>query len=162
MLRRLSDHEMRVRPLPAGDEVAPRCELVLDGRPTDHRVSGAVLQAGLSCGDGRLLLFLTDGVPQEDRLSVLLLGPDLALLDGIELQAMYATQAFAQLRLQEPDRVRFQFNGEFDWQVRLLPAARATAPAPTLAPDPPGVQRLVAGAQRHFCISTEPRSASVG
>lgn len=154
MLRRLSESELRVRPVEAADEAAPRCELVLDGRPTGHRVEGAVLEAAVSCGDGRLLLFLTDDVPQEDALTVLLLGPDLALLDAATLGAMYATGRFEALQLREPDRIGFRFIGEADWEIGLLRSPQLALPGGL--GDPAGVKRPWA-LRRHFVVRGEPK-----
>lgn len=155
VLRQLDATEVSVRPLAAGErrDELPRCELLLDGHATGCQLDGAVLEAAVSCGDGRLLLFLTDGMPHEDFLTVVLLSAALDPQDGIALGAPYSTGSFSALRLVEPDTVGFRFIGDTDWAIQLLPAPRFGVP---LFGDPTGVRRKF-GLRRWFKVLGDPR-----
>lgn len=99
------------------------------------------------------MLFLTDGVPFEEYLSIHLLDRDWDLLDTVVLGGLYSTGSFCLLRLIEPDTVSFRFIDDKDWSVTVL--ARPAPSLPFLS-EPRGVKRAI-GFSRHFIIRSSPR-----
>ena len=100
----------------------------------------------------RHLLFLTDDVPHEEVLSIVLLDAGFQLLDSATIGRAYHTGLFAHPRLIEPGRVEFEFMGHGTWAVDVLAAPRLRLP---FVPDAAGVGRPF-GLQRHFIVSFKP------
>ena len=138
-----------------GQRAAARSEIVVDGTPSGRYTEGVVLEAAIAW-NGHHLLFMTDGVPHEDYLTIQLLGHDLVALDGVTIGAMYSTGSFSLLELVEPDVVRFRFIGDTDWAVELLRQPELALP---LLGDPTGVRRRF-GLRRHFRVHGRPRPES--
>lgn len=138
-------------PAQAEDET-PRSELRSDGQPTGCILAGAVLEAAVQWHDQHLL-FITDDVPYEEALRIVLIGPNLAVLDTAELGAAYATGSFTDLALLPPDTVRFRFIGDTDWTVRLLAQDQFRLP---WVSEPRGVSRPL-GFSRRFVVDGQPQ-----
>ncbi|NRF67055.1 hypothetical protein HLB44_08685 [Aquincola sp. S2] len=152
-MRQLLGSELAVRPLAsAGPDDEPKCELLRAGAPTGCQVFGAVLEAAILWND-RTLLFMTDGIPYEDFLTIHLFDDRLSPLDSASIGTMFSTGSFSLLRLDEPNRVVFRFIGDTAWTVELLEQPVLQLP---LLGDPPGVQRRLR-LQRHFRLHTQPR-----
>lgn len=145
---RLTD-DITLRPQPFNDE--PSGEVWIAGRSTGTIVSGCVLEAAVRCRRG-WLLFVTDGVPYEDMLTIHLLDERGRLLDSARIGGPYATGSFSQVRVEPPAIVRFRFIDDADWSVRVLDKPR---PAVPWWPDARGVWR---GARltRHFELRRTP------
>jgi hypothetical protein len=129
----------------------PRSELVVDGVPTGQIVPGAVLEGAVewrSCH----LLFMTDDIPFEELLRILLLDSKLNLLDSAQIGSPYSTGSFSSLRLKEPDTVQFRFIGGTTWSVQLLSTSRLRLP---FVSEPLGVHRAF-GFFRHFIVRGSP------
>ncbi|NML15569.1 hypothetical protein [Azohydromonas caseinilytica] len=142
--------DLTLRPRSTGqDELCS--EVLLAGHPCGTVVSGQVLEAAVRCPGG-WLLFVTDGVPFEDMLSVHLLNREGRLLDSARIGGPYTTGSFANLRLEPPGTVHFDFIDNARWSVRLLQQPR---PALPWLPDMPGVWRGPR-LQRHFEIHRDP------
>ena len=147
--------DVSIRPAGAGgDDEVPRSEILVGNRPTGHFVSGAVLEAAVRWNDC-YLLFVTDGIPDEDSLGIHLLDGQLDVLDTARIGGPYTTGAFSDLTLDEPSTVRFRFIGDVPWAVELLARPRFRVP---LVTDSPGVFRPL-GFRRHFRVHGRPRSA---
>ena len=138
-------------PQPSDDE-EPRSELLVDGRPTGRILTGAVLEAAVQWRDQHLL-FITDDIPYEEALRIVLVGASLQVLDAAELGAAYSTGSFSDLSLLPPDTVKFRFIGDTDWTVRLLDKDRFRLP---LVSEPRGVSRRL-GFSRRFVIDGDPQ-----
>jgi hypothetical protein len=99
-------------------------------------IPGAVLEAQFAWPGG-ILVFTTQDAPFEEQLDLVMLAPDLRVLDRATLAAAYATGA---LRAAEPageDRVSFSFFGRDRWL-----AICQRAPVWRLGwPRPPGLRR---------------------
>lgn len=143
--------QLSLRPLPQHADTAPRAELLRDGRPTGCTVPGAVLEFAVDIG-GRHLLFLTDDVPYEELLSIVLLDAGFQLQDSASIGRAYHSGLFAHPRLVEPARVEFEFMGRGSWAVDVLAAPRLRLP---FVPDAAGVHRPF-GLHRHFIVSFKP------
>ena len=142
---------LSLRPLAQHTNTAPRAELLLDGQPTGCTVPGAVLEFAVDIA-GRHLLFLTDDVPHEEVLSIVLLDAGFQLLDSATIGRAYHTGLFAHPRLIEPGRVEFEFMGHGTWAVDVWAAPRLRLP---FVPDAAGVGRPF-GLHRHFIVSFKP------
>jgi hypothetical protein len=148
---RLAD-EITIRP--AADRHALPCsELVVAGRPTGLCVAGKVLEAAVEI-DGRYLLFLTEGVTMEERLSIHLVSAQARLLDTASVGLMVALGLFARLKLAPPHEVRFRFLGDAQWCVEVHPEPRWAWP---FAGEAPGVRRPF-GWRRSFRLQATPES----
>lgn len=123
----------------------PCSEVLISGRKTGTVVSGAVLEAALRCA-GTWLLFVSDGVPSEDMLSIYLLDDGGRMLDAARIGGPYTTGSFSGLRLDPPSTAHFRFIDDAGWSVRVLETAKFSLP---WWPDARGVWR---GARpwRHF------------
>lgn len=117
--------------VPLGDDVVPVSEIVLSGRPTGTAVEGGSFEAAVAV-DGGFLVFLTEGVPEEERLSIYLVDGAGKLLDRANIGQWYTAAAFSELEIESADTLRFRFLGDGHWRLRLLAhsaqrAARAAA-----------------------------------
>jgi len=136
------------------DEQAPQSEIWLNGQATHQQVPGAVLEAAVQWHDKTLLL-VTDDVPYEEALRIMLLDKDMTMLDAAELGAPYSTGAFKNLLLMPPDALSFRFIGDTTWTVTLLAQPGFRLPWFT---EPRGVSRPF-GFQRHFVVDGQPVGA---
>ncbi|WP_298597253.1 hypothetical protein [Zoogloea sp.] len=143
--------QLSLRPLPQPADAAPRAELLRAGHPTGCTVPGAVLEFAADIG-GRHLLFLTDDVPCEEVLNIVLLDAGFQLLDSASIGRAYHSGLFAHPRLVEPARVEFEFMGNGTWAVDVLAAPRLRLP---FMPDAAGVSRPF-GLHRHFTVGFRP------
>jgi hypothetical protein len=133
---------------PAADRGAvPHGELVIAGRPTGLCVPGKVLEAAVAVGE-RYLVFLTEGVTIEERLSIHLVSADGRLLDTAGAGLMSALGVFARLKLAPPRQVTFQFLGESQWSVEVFAEPRLAWP---FQREAPGVRRPF-GLRRAFRV----------
>lgn len=138
------------------DSQVPRSEILIHGRPTGVFIEGALLEGAVAWGRS-YLLFLTDDIPNEEMLRILVVDEHLRVLDSALLGAPYSTGSFAALTLCEPERVQFRFIGATLWTLTLLSRARFRWP---LVSAPPGVFRRV-GFRRRFIVSGNPLPEAV-
>ena len=117
-----------------GDE---RWSILLD--PATGRTAalpGAVLEAQFDWPGG-ILVFTTQDAPFEEQLDIVMLGPDLRVLDRATLAAAYRTGALRAVEPAGEDRVAFSFFGEDRWLAICRPS-----PVWRLGwPGPPGLRR---------------------
>jgi hypothetical protein len=140
-------------PNASGDE-SPQSEIWRDGQPMHQQVPGAILEACVQWHDKTLLL-VTDDVPYEEALRIILLDKDMKMLDVAELGAPYSTGAFKDLMLLPPDALSFRFIGDTTWTVTLLAQPGFRRPFFT---EPRGVSRPF-GFQRQFVLDGQPVGA---
>jgi hypothetical protein len=121
--------QITLHPLPAsGPEASPRSLALIEGTDFSTMVSGVFLERAVACAQG-WLLFITDDVPYEEKLSIHLLDRRGVLLDSAYLLVPYAMGVFTDLRLQPPDKVQFKFfNDEDIWTVVLYERPRYYLP----------------------------------
>ena len=148
----IANHLSLARLPPQTDDGTPRSHLLVDGQPSGVTLDGAVLEAAVQWGDHHLL-FITDDVPYEEFLCIVLLGADLQTVDAAELGAAYSTGSFSGLALHPPDTVSFRFIGDTTWTVRLLHANQFRLP---LVSEPRGVSRRL-GFTRRFVVDGDPQ-----
>lgn len=125
----------------------PVSELIADGVATGKQITGAILEAALEWQSFYLLL-LTDDVPYEETLRVVLLDSQLEVLDAAEIGAPYCTGTFSSLDVCGADSVSFLFMGDASWSVQVLPKRTLRMP---LWSERRGVQRRF-GFWRHFIV----------
>lgn len=130
----------------------PLSELLLNGRPSGQILKGAVLEAAVQW-HGHHLLFLTDDMPYEEALRIVLVNEQWQVVDEAELGAAYATGSFSDLVLLPPDRVSFRFIGDTDWTLRLLTRKQFRLP---WVSEPRGVSRRF-GFGRRFVVDGRPQ-----
>ncbi|WP_156368566.1 hypothetical protein [Duganella sp. Leaf61] len=146
-----ADHYALRTITPSTSEQVPSSELMISGKPTGKVLDGAVLEAALAWGD-LLLLFITDDVPYEEGLRIVLLDRDLNTLDSALIVAMYSTGVFSDLDLTAADTVRFRFFGGLVYTLTLLPQASFAFP---FFSDPSAVWRPFKWTRR-FRIDANP------
>lgn len=151
MSLRLADQLSLGRIVPATEQAPPRAELVLNGSPTGKHLPGATLEAAIDW-DGFYLLFLTDDVPYEEMLRIVLLDQHLNALDRALIGGIYSTGSFRGLELCAPNAVQFRFIGELTWRVELR--ANRSLRVPLLS-EPRGVYRPL-GFFRWFLVTAAP------
>lgn len=144
-------NELTVRALHADGDMS-RCVLLRDGVPVGQRLPGAILEAALQCQD-HYLLFITDDVPYEEALHIVLLDAQWHTIDRATLSGPYTTGSFTGLNLHAPSTVRFRFFGDTDWELELLSASAFRVP---LLGDPVGVTRPF-GFTRRFVLRGKPK-----
>lgn len=148
---RLAD-EISLRRLPQQrEDQEPEAEILLSGRATGTTLNGAVLEAAVQW-QGYYLLFITDDVPYEEALRIVLLDADLQPLDAALIGGMYTTGHFSGMCLRPPDEIGFRFIGDTDWTVRLLSAPAFRWP---FVSEPRGVSRRF-GFSRRFVVDGHP------
>jgi hypothetical protein len=135
---------------PKGEE--PQGELLRNGQHTGKHVPGSVLEAAIKCQDC-YLLFVTDDIPHEEMLRVLLLDAQLNIVDYALIGAMYSTGAFTGLQIVAADTVKFRFIGGADWHIDLLHKAAFRIP---FISEPRGVSRPF-GFSRRFIVRGNPQ-----
>ncbi len=133
------------------DQTEPSSEVLITGKSTEKYVPGATLEAAVSWGD-YFLLFMTDDVPYEEMLGVLLLDDKLDIVDSATIGVPYSTGSFSSLHLSPPDRVSFHFIGDFTWEIELLTKPGFRIP---FFSEPRGVWRSL-GFKRHFIVHGSP------
>ena len=112
---------------PSNSERTPSSELLISDTPTGKVLDGAFLEAALLWGD-LALLFITDDVPYEEGLRIVLLDKEFNTLDSALLVAMYSTGVFSDLDLTTEDTVRFRFFRGLVYTLTLLPQASFALP----------------------------------
>jgi hypothetical protein len=149
-LERIEDFTTRLLTEADADQT-PVSEIYVAGHATGKRVSGAYLEAAVRVGR-RILVFMTDDVPFEDTLGIVLLDADLNVLDEARLGGLYASGAFSELELHPPNTVSFRFIGGTEWSVEVLDRRGARVP---FVPEAPGVVRPFSF-RRHFVVRGKP------
>ncbi|MBK9234646.1 MAG: hypothetical protein IPO19_00755 [Rhodoferax sp.] len=149
-------NELTIRALSADGDI-PQSELLRDGVPVGQRLPGAVLEAAVQWRD-HYLLFVTDDVPYEEALHIVLLDEQWRTVDCATMGGPYTTGSFSALSLLAPSTVRFRFIGDTDWELELLSGSVLRIP---LLGDPRGVTRPH-GFTRRFVLRGEPKPQSHG
>jgi hypothetical protein len=145
--------ELTIRLVREGDnETVPESEILLNGRPSGKLVLGAWLEAAVQW-QNYYLLFMTDDVPFEEWLRIILLDNHLDLLDSARIGVPYSSGKFSSLAIKEPNSVSFHFFADTTWNVELLSKPKIRMPFIT---EPIGVWRSFSFS-RHFIVSENPQ-----
>lgn len=122
-----------------------RRRIVAAGGQPGPVTQGQALEGQYRCSTGYLLL-LTENSPYDEGLHILLLGPDLRLLDAIDIGTTYSPGILTELTV-EGDALAFAMFGH-RWRLRVHQSARRW---PGLA-TPHGARRPVSRllARRHL------------
>ena len=116
--------DVSVRVVVKGDnDTVPQCEVLIRGAPTGAILKGEVFEAAVHLDDG-LIVFVSDGVPFEEGLTVALVAGDGRVLSSEWIGMMYATGVFGSLTLEPPDTVRFCFMGGGSWTATVAQRPR--------------------------------------
>ena len=151
---RITDEVSALLRVQGDDATSPRSELAIAGRPTGTIVTGEVFEAAVALDPDRgggYLAFLTEGVPFEEGLRIVLLDAAGRLLDQAGVGQAYTPAFFGELEIESPDSLRFRFLGDGHWHLRLLPRPQFRLP---LFPEAPCVSRPL-GFSRRFLLSTD-------
>lgn len=140
---------------PFTDQNMPQSEIFVNGESTGKLIAGAILEAAVEWRD-YYLVFITDDIPNEESLRIYLFDSSLNLVDSATLGAMYSTGSFGQLKLLQPNVLRFEFFGDTTWEVELLDRQELALP---LVTDPKGVRRPLSF-HRRFRIHGHPKPES--
>jgi len=152
---RVSDRLTLNRISEGTEEAPPTSELVLNGVPTGRTIQGTTLEAAVEW-NSLLLIFVTDDVPFEEMLRVILLDEDLNVVDRALIGSPYSTGAFSSLELRAPDTVKFHFIGGSPWTVQLRSTRGLRLP---FISEPRGVHRPF-GFSRRFIVRGRPSPES--
>lgn len=109
--------QLRVEPTASS---AGNYEVLLAGKGTGITVPVQVVEAAVQVDDKRLLLFLTDDVPYEEALKIVLIDLKEGVKEMLTLGGAYLTGIFSDLRI-HPDAVEFSFIGDTTLRVELPP-----------------------------------------
>lgn len=136
-MKLLSPSEISLRlNAPWSHHTLPRSDILVDGRETGQSVAGEVLKAAIEW-ESYCLLLVTDNIPFEDSLRMVLFDAQWKMVDCATLEHVSATGGFSNLTLVRPNYLCFQFTDGATWTLELLP--RGTVSLPFF--DPKGVSR---------------------
>ena len=129
-------------------------EVVIDGRATGFTVPAQCIEAAIGVDESRLLLLLTDDVPFEEALLIVLIDLQQGVKEILTLGGAYTTGRFEDLTL-FAQAVEFSFIGDTTWRVEI--AERPFFRFPFVG-DPRGIWRPVA--RKHYIlVSADPPPA---
>ncbi|MDV5356878.1 hypothetical protein QM201_18585 [Enterobacter asburiae] len=129
-------------------------EVVIDGHATGFTVPAQVIEAAIEVDESRLLLFLTDDVPFEEALEIVLIDRQQGVKEMLTLGGAYTTGSFADLALFS-QAVEFSFIGDTTWRVEIPDRPFFRLP---FVGDPRGIWRPVA--RKHYIlVSADPPPA---
>lgn len=129
-------------------------EVCIDGVKTGITVPVKVLEAAVKVDADRYLLFLTDDVPYEEALHIVLLHRKTGILEKLFLGGPYLTGSFADMCV-STDAVTFSFMGDTTWKVEVPEKPFLQLP---FIGDPRGISRPF-GLQHFIKISADPPPA---
>ncbi len=101
-------------------------EITLRFAPTGDviKTTGALLEAQFATG-ARYVLFVSEDVPFEEALHILLVDSDLSVLDSIELSADYTPGIFGNVVIAGPDIIEFSFfDRDEKWRLKIVDTPR--------------------------------------
>lgn len=96
--------------------------ITIEHSPSKKKITtmGAVLERQFIYEDN-FLLFITEDIPFEESLHILLLNSELIVLDSIELSAPYSSGILKNISIQSPNIIQFTFfDNETYWVITLL------------------------------------------
>jgi len=128
-----------------------KSEILFNDAPTGRVIEGKVLEKAVALETG-YLLFITDDIPDEEFLTLLLCDKNFSVLDKATLGAAMSTGDLREIELRGDD-VHFRFIGDTLW--RLRPLAQPSLRLP-LVSDPRGVSRPL-GLRQYFTLQADPK-----
>jgi len=137
-MRLVPTTEISTRLLTAADEhQLAQSQLMVGGNLAHQNLTGAVLEACVALMDN-YLVFLTDDIPHEDSLHIHRLDEHFTLQESLSIGTAYCTGSFVLRALRAPAQVEFNFLGEGNWCLTLVPELSIHVP---FFSDPLGVRR---------------------
>ncbi len=129
----------------------PKSQIRVNKQAISSFLDGAILECCIAFNDS-YLVFMTDDIPYEDTLRIILLDANYSTLDYASLFWPYSTGSFQLNELIQPDMVSFQFFGGCEWRVNLYPEKKYFL---SFLSEPGGVSRKF-GLSHYFRISGNP------
>ncbi len=150
----LTDKEFSSKAIGEMMETEPqKSEIYINEHSTGTHITGTALEASIKWNEF-YLAFMTDDIPQEDRLRIHFMDSELHLKDSITLGSPYSTGSFRSLEVVEPNMVYFRFIDETQWKVELSSIKHFCVP---YLSEPKGVHRKFKF-NRYFKITGIPDS----
>jgi len=128
-----------------------KSEILFNCTPTGRIIEGKVLEKAVALETG-FLLFMTDDIPEEEFLTLLLCDKNFTVLDKATLGATMSTGDLREVEL-KGDEVHFRFIGDTLWRLRPLGQPSLRLP---LITDPRGVSRPL-GLRQYFTLQADPK-----
>jgi len=128
-----------------------KSEILFNCAPTGRIIEGKVLEKAVALETG-FLLFMTDDIPEEEFLTLLLCDKNFTVLDKATLGATMSTGDLREVEL-KGDEVHFRFIGDTLWRLRPLGQPSLRLP---LITDPRGVSRPL-GLRQYFTLQADPK-----
>jgi len=128
-----------------------KSEILFNCTPTGRIIEGKVLEKAVALETG-FLLFMTDDIPEEEFLTLLLCDKNFTVLDKATLGATMSTGDLREVEL-NGDEVHFRFIGDTLWRLRPLGQPSLRLP---LITDPRGVSRPL-GLRQYFTLQADPK-----
>lgn len=127
--------------------------IFLGNTKTNKNIDGSYLELSIKAGT-KYLVFMTDDIPNEDKLHIHLLDESLDVIDSATIGSMYSTGSFRDYNIRDSNTLTFYFIGETEWKVEILENKEFLFPFISL---PKGVSRKRAFSQ-YFKIYGNPQS----
>lgn len=119
-------YELTAVPIEASKlEKTPQIRLNLPDHETPALVlDGAILNNQYQMDDGRFLIFLTDDVPYEETLRIILLDQNLEAMDGLIFGGGYATGTLKNIKIIDKKTIQFSFVHEKQVRIQVTKEPR--------------------------------------
>ncbi len=153
MFKLLHNVKLQLREEPTPTAMG-KYEVLIAGKSTGVMVPVQVVEAAVQVDDKRLLLFLTDNVPYEEALKIVLLDVNDGVKEILTLGGAYLTGSFTDLKIHS-NSVEFSFIGDTTWRVEIPSRPFIQLP---FTGDPRGVSRPVA-LKHYIKITARPAPA---
>ncbi|MGF1723098.1 hypothetical protein [Photobacterium nomapromontoriensis] len=135
------------------DDDSIQSEVYICGKKVKEKLDGVILEDCYQYND-RYLLFLTNDIPHEDRLSMYYLDHELNVLDMASIGHAYTTGVFRKQVVVADNIITFHFFGNTKWVLTLLTDSKKRIP---FFSDPKGVTRKFSWSC-YFLLGGNPNS----
>ena len=119
----LNEREFDIQTMPNSE----MSQIFLNGEKTNSVIYGRVLELCVK-KDDQFLVFLTDDIPNEDRLHIHLLNHKLEVVDAASIGSIYSTGSFKGPVIESQNRITFNFIGGNKWTLTLLQSKKFRLP----------------------------------
>lgn len=148
-------HDVTLRLHQSPTQKAPgKYEVIIAGQASGIYVPAQALEAAIEVNSATLLLFLTDDVPYEEALTIVLVSLATGVKETLWLGGPYVTGWFTGLRI-VGDAVTFSFIGDTTWRVEVAEKPFFRLP---FCGDPRGIWRPLAW-KHSLLVSADPPPA---
>lgn len=94
-------------------------EIYLHGEKTGIIVPAQSLETAIRLNDGRYLLFMTDDIPYDESLEILLVKLNEGIQERVTLSTSYGSGTFLNMRLHDK-HIEFSYFGDEKWEVEVF------------------------------------------